>query len=194
MKNFKRGDTLIEVLFAFMIISLIIGVAFTGALSAFKTSQDALNRTLATFLVQYQADGLRAYRDSLDWDSTGGYANNFLGGTAASPAVYKDSSNKIALPSGSQFPGTYNVCMDQYKDNTTSKNYWKINSSASAANCTAIAKALARGLTDPILNIYMFYDTTNASLVKANITVSWQAANTNIREQVTNTVILTREK
>lgn len=66
----QRGDTLIEVIFAMVIIGVIIGVAIQGALSANRSAVGARQRTEATFQAQGQLELLRAYRAQMDW-STG---------------------------------------------------------------------------------------------------------------------------
>ncbi len=81
IKNtYNNGDTLIEVIFAFAILATIIGFAFTGAIQARKTAVAAQQRTQAVFLAQYQAQALKAYRDSLPWDVQGGKPN-FINGS-----------------------------------------------------------------------------------------------------------------
>lgn len=79
LKNtFVNGDTLIEVIFAFAILATIIGYAFTGAIQARKTALAAQQRTQAVYIAQYQSQALKAYRDSLPWDDSGGFPN-FIG-------------------------------------------------------------------------------------------------------------------
>lgn len=77
-KTFDRGDTLIEVIFAFAILATIIGYAFTGAIQARKTALAAQQRTQAVFIAQQQTESLKAYRDSLPWDDSAGIPN-FIG-------------------------------------------------------------------------------------------------------------------
>ena len=72
MHQKRAGDTLVEVMLAFAILSAVISVAFSGAMGSYRSALTAQNRTQALFLAQYQADGLKTYRDSLDWDNGGG--------------------------------------------------------------------------------------------------------------------------
>lgn len=71
----SRGDTLIEVVFALVIISVIIAVAIQGAISANRSSVDARMRTQAQFYTNYQIEGIRAYRNSVYWSSVEGSPN-----------------------------------------------------------------------------------------------------------------------
>lgn len=71
----SRGDTLIEVVFALVIIGVIIAVAIQGAISANRSSVDARMRTQAQFYTNYQIEGIRAYRNSVYWSSAEGTPN-----------------------------------------------------------------------------------------------------------------------
>lgn len=75
----KRGDTLVEVLFSLIIISAIIAVAINGALNASRNSRSARERTQAQFLVDYQAEALRAYKDSRIWQDFFGDISSCFG-------------------------------------------------------------------------------------------------------------------
>lgn len=86
-KTFVRGDTLIEVIFAFAILATIIGYAFTGAIQARKTALAAQQRTQAVFLAQYQSQALKSYRDSLPWDGSGGITPSFIDGGIGSDSI-----------------------------------------------------------------------------------------------------------
>lgn len=78
----SRGDTLIEVVFALVIIGVIIAVAIQGAISANRSSVDARMRTQAQFYTNYQIEGIRAYRNSVYWSAAEGNPNllSLLGG------------------------------------------------------------------------------------------------------------------
>ena len=86
MSRKLNGDTLIEVLFAFAILSTVIGTAFSGAMGSYKSAQVAQQRSQAQLLAQYQADGLLTYRNSLAWDSASNLPN-FLDGGSGLTAV-----------------------------------------------------------------------------------------------------------
>lgn len=64
----QKGDTLIEVIFAMVIIGVIIATAIQGALSANRSTVAARQRTEATFLAQREMELFRAYRFQYDWD------------------------------------------------------------------------------------------------------------------------------
>lgn len=99
MRNLKdtvnAGDTLIEVIFAFAILSTIIGFAFTGAIQARKTAIAAQQRTQAVFIAQQQTESLKAYRDSLPWGDDPLEIPNFINGGNGSAVI--DSSEKYCM-------------------------------------------------------------------------------------------------
>lgn len=160
----RRGDTLIEVLFAFAILATIVGFSFTGALSGYKSALAAQNRTQATFLAQYQADGLKTYRDSLQWE-TSDDSPSFLDTTQITCIHTKDDRGTI---------------------------YWEVI--VTAEECKALATALAPNLDSPDITIKLENVTGNPDRKVATVVVSWQPRNARIREQVTNTIILTKEQ
>lgn len=183
MKSAKRGDTLIEVLFAFAILGTIIGFSFAGAMSGYKSALTAQNRTQATFVAQYQADGLKTYRDSLDWDGSGGLPS-FLEGAGA-PTPLPVMNNIIA--------SNTNFCMRT--SNFGGTIYWEVITTAT--DCSSNAKELAPNLDDPQVTIQLDNDQSsppNPNLKVATIVVSWQPRNAAVREQVTNTILLTKEQ
>ncbi|MEI6581916.1 MAG: hypothetical protein WCN86_03525 [bacterium] len=177
------GDTLIEVLFAFTILSAVISVAFSGALSSYKSAQTAQNRTQALFLAQYQADALKTYRDSLAWDSTENNLASFKDG----PTVI----DKLTAMSTTYLPVALNTqgapfCMGFVQDVT----YWHINSNP---YCDSFAKTLAPNLNSPTMQITLSAITNDS--IKATVTVSYKAANNSaITEKVTNTILLTKQR
>ena len=60
----NRGDTLIEVVIATVIIGVVLFGAYSLGSKAFQLGQNARERNQATQLIQEQAEGLRALRDS----------------------------------------------------------------------------------------------------------------------------------
>jgi Tfp pilus assembly protein PilV len=179
----KRGDTLIEVMLAFAILSAVIGTAFSGAMGSYRSGITAQNRTQALFLAQYQADGLKTYRDSLDWDKGGGLPSFLDGpsGTLGASLVPIKNANGIYLS---------NFCMSTDKATPSSVPYWKIVTDVNT--CNALAKSLAPNLINPTISISTSQPSGTADRVEAIVTVSYKAANANITEKVTNSIILTK--
>ena len=180
MHQKRAGDTLVEVMLAFAILSAVISVAFSGAMGSYRSALTAQNRTQALFLAQYQADGLKTYRDSLDWDNGGGLPS-FLDGTI----------NNL----GSGILGVRNLgtnqnifCMKTSKP-VSQLTQWQISQNM-AVDCEAQAKLLAPNLIEPKMEITLRNINTPVDKVEAIITVSYKAANANIREKVTNSIIL----
>ena len=178
------GDTLIEVLFAFTILSAVISVAFGGALSSYKSAQTAQNRTQALFLAQYQADALKTYRDSLGWDSAENPAASFLNANTLS------SSATLTAMSVYLSPSTNSFCMVPAGGLT----YWKVqDTTTTPSSCDERAKTLAPNLNNPTVQITLGAITNNS--IKATVTVSYKAANkSTITEKVTNTILLTKQR
>lgn len=176
-----KGDTLIEVLFAFAILSAVIAVAFSGAMNSYKSAQTAQNRTQALFLAQYHADALKTYRDSLDWD----YAENPLASFLDAGANSTDLTAMRFYASG----GTA-FCMARV---TAVDHYWKVRTNL--VNCDDTASNHAPNLNSPTVRITLSaIDATNNS-TKATVTVSYNAANkSTITEKVTNTILLTKQR
>ena len=182
------GDTLIEVLFAFTILSAVISVAFGGALSSYKSAQTAQNRTQALFLAQYQADALKTYRDSLGWDNTEGQSYCFLdtSGTACTAGTNLTAMSAYATTPFDSF------CMVLVTPLVPPAiRYWKVEPTTST--CTTTAQTLAPNLNSPTMQITLGAITNNS--IKATVTVSYKAANkSTITEKVTNTILLTKQR
>jgi len=185
--HLPAGDTLIEVLFAFTILSAVISVAFGGALSSYKSAQTAQNRTQALFLAQYQADALKTYRDSLAWDGSENSLASFLDG----PTVTNNTNNNnLTAMRGYTLSPFSPFCMEPV--NTPVGRWWKVQTST--ANCNDSARALAPNLNSPTVQITLSaIDATNES-TKATVTVSYKAANNSPDEKVTNTILLTKQR
>ena len=66
----QRGETLVEVVMALGILSLVLVSSYALATSAFRLGRGAGERTQAVNYLQEQAEALRAYRDTTDWDPT----------------------------------------------------------------------------------------------------------------------------
>lgn len=191
INNKQAGDTLIEVLFAFVILSSVIGVAFGGAMASYRSALTAQNRTQALFLAQYQADALKTYRDSLDWDSSGGLPS-FLNGKIASPPLGDDNLTPVSTGAGSLLQ---NFCMTTFQAGPSQPIYWKLEKipSGGVNNCKLLAKTLAPNLQDPEMEIDLKYPPSNTDRIEAIVTVSYKpasGADPNYREKVTNSILL----
>ena len=180
------GDTLIEVMIAFAILSSVIGISFSGAMAGYKSTLAAQDRTQATLLAQYQADGLKTYRDSLEWDDETGGLPSFLNGSSGVggelPAMIDSNNNK-------------NFCM-VVLDATN----WVVQSNADSptGSCRDQASALAPNMEALTTQIDLSGVPPGAGGVvveqTATVTVSWLPRNSSTREAVVNTLILTKTR
>lgn len=171
----RSGDTLIEVIFAFVILGTIIGIAFTGVISAHRSAVAAQERTQATFFAQFQAEALKNYRDSLGWDSNSG--NSFLDG----------ESLGLPLPEiRTLYLNTAPLCMQQ------ESNHWKV---VPAANCNTdpLYNPLAQNGATNKVAINLHSAPANPDIIQADVVVSWLDA---LRHptSVVQTVTLTKER
>lgn len=165
--NIRRGDTLIEVIFAFAILGAIIGFSFTGVIQARKNSVAAQQRTQALEIAQYQTQALNAYWANLPWDSSGGECPSFKDGGCT-------GTTNPPIQTGSGAP-TY--C---FKPTTgTGDTYWQLTSNTS--NCNDLVPNLNLASREPPIGI-RFTDigllsttgpTTGSTNVQATITISW---------------------
>mgnify|MGYP006280182885 CR=1 FL=1 len=185
MKRLQPGDTLIEVLFAFTILSLVISVMFSGAMASYKSAINAQDRTTALFVAQFQADGLKTYRDSLLWEGTQGYT--FLDGNQL------NTSKGLVAVKG--LPTNTNWCMNIPTD---TDQYWRIITTID--DCNTVAKNLAPSLISPRIEInrQAFAKksdgiTDDTSKVIITVKVIWTAKNSNKEESVVNTVFLIKQ-
>lgn len=158
----QRGDTLIEVLFGFIILGVVVSVAFSGALTSYRSVVSAQNRTQATYAVEYQAEALKTYRQSQEY--SGSYTN-FL------------TNIGLASSTSSDF------CMKKDDVNLV----WIVIFNP-ASNCGNVAKSLAPNLINPSLSITSIKST---DVVTATIRLEWDNRNGQ-RDNVVNTVVLTR--
>jgi type II secretory pathway pseudopilin PulG len=111
----KKGDTLVEVLFSLIIISAIIAVAINGALNASRNSRSARERTQAQFLVDYQVEALRAYKDSRIWQDFFGDIDKCFG----EPNLAYKPINKVI----NSAPVTGSVCHMTIVDSSGGKQW-----------------------------------------------------------------------
>ena len=189
MKRNFAGDTLIEVLFAFSILSLVISVMFSGAMSSYKSALTAQDRTVALFVAQYQADGLKTYRDSLAWDAGSGQLYTFLDGNL------QDTTDTRLVKVRDITSSSQAFCMAIPKNNNGN---WKIIKDSYVSLCNtdsnSIAKTLAPSLNSPSISITRGDLTNDNSSMLFTIKVKWKARNSSIDESVTNTILLTKQR
>ena len=189
----KRGDTLIEVIFAFAILGTIIGFAFTGVIQARKSAVAGQERTQALEMVQYQSEALQTYRRSLPWDNGGS--------VGICPTFINGSGSCATTPSGlASINKSLKYCMVQVTNIT---NRWKLSSTA--ADCNALTPFLSNG-SNPVTTITFRpigqLTTSGASAtaatilttdtIQADIKVEWKGK-FNVTESVSNIVILTKQ-
>lgn len=183
MRQKRTGDTLIEVLIAFAILSAVMATAFSAAISGYKSSQVARDRTIGAFLSQYQAEALRAYRNALAWSPTATGAPSFLEG------YNLENSSLTAMNEAKTF------CM---KKNTAGQNdYWDVETDPTI--CNKDAKDLAPQLKDPKMLITKKDSSpappSSPEQIAYEVVFSWVPANSTnsaLREESKTRVILTK--
>lgn len=82
----KKGMTLVEIIFAFAIVSTLLTLAYAAALSAWQSAVASNQRTQAQYLVQQSLEAVKAYRES----------NNFVWGDFLT-AINSNSGFHIVL-------------------------------------------------------------------------------------------------
>lgn len=188
MKLKLRGDTLVEVLFAFAILSLVVSTAFSGSLSAYKSSLAAQNQTQANFVAQYQAEALKTYRDALEWNDSN--FPNFLAG-------YSQQGSNSLPALASYFNTKNNFCMFLENPNfgkaTADMVYWKVEEDDTKCNNT-LRTLLAPELgNNSRLEITLEpNDVSNPTQVTATVKVTWTPRNSKVEQSVVNKVLLTK--
>lgn len=188
MSKLKHGDTLIEVMIAFAILSLVMVSAFSAAVSGYTASLAARERTIGAFLLQYQTEALRAYRNSLDWSSTG--TASFLQGFSTGAGGILPAMSTVT-----------NFCMER-KDRvvaSTTINYWSVNENTGPLNCDTVAKAVAPQLNQPQVRITRVSPNpypsspTIPNQIVYEVAVSWLPSNSTLREESKARVVLTEK-
>ena len=66
----ERGETLVEVIMALAILSLVLVSSYALATGTFRLGRGAGERTQAVNYLQEQAEALRSYRNTVEWERT----------------------------------------------------------------------------------------------------------------------------
>lgn len=196
MSSTRPGDTLIEVLFAFAILATIAAFTFTAAIQGYKNAVQAQNQTQANFLAQYQADALKTYRDSLEWNNTA--TQSFLGGF--------NSPGLPQLPAMSGFINPVRpFCMRGTLPGGAGPIRWEVVDNTSTCNSNIASQA--PNLPNPTVRIEFsdpvrfdeftgtfVEDNSDPDKLTATVTVTYDIPNANVDGEVINTITLTRER
>lgn len=75
----QRGETLVEVVMALGILSLVLVSSYALATGTFRLGRGAGERTQAVNYLQQQAEALRTYRDATDWGTFARSTNTYVG-------------------------------------------------------------------------------------------------------------------
>ncbi|HSX14531.1 MAG TPA: type II secretion system protein [Candidatus Saccharimonadales bacterium] len=158
----QRGDTLVEVVFALIILSAILVTTLSIGRLSRVNNQNAQLRTQAVNLVQEQYQALKSYRDSTNWqlfqgypgssglniDVMGGCNSNALADPATDPkcVFHMERDFRIGATHGQWLPcpGTWNPPLDSDNDATTPGSGW--DSPTTAAESSTIVQG-CRGNT-----------------------------------------------
>jgi type II secretory pathway pseudopilin PulG len=111
----NKGDTIVEVLIAVAVMSLVLGVSFVGSNRAYSDIRDAQQHQIATTIAQTQLEDLNALKDLssiTSSDSSTCFINNNLVTSGCSNYIY----------SGYNLPFNVNLKLNP-NVNTTPKTY-----------------------------------------------------------------------
>lgn len=74
----QQGMTLVEILFAFAIVSTVLTIAYASALNAWRNAVSANQRTQAQFIAQQGIESIRAFRESqgFAWSGVDGFIDD----------------------------------------------------------------------------------------------------------------------
>lgn len=186
-KSMPKGDTLIEVIFAFAILATIIGFAYSGSIQARKSALSAQQRTQALQVAQYQSQALKTYRYSLPWDGSTGEFPNFLN-TGLGGGTPLNETTKYCV-----FPTTSGISAPRLE--------WRLLAN-NDPGCTALVTNILPQLPDPALpdtKMSISFKKGKASCVdlitcdsvQGEVTVAWTDPY-NITTRVQDIVILTK--
>ena len=88
----QRGDTIVEVLLAITVLSVVLAISYSLASRAFRTLQISKDQIQAVLILQEQGEGYRAIRDELSFAD---FRTEVESGGAASRVVTRDSGGTI---------------------------------------------------------------------------------------------------
>jgi type II secretory pathway pseudopilin PulG len=123
----QRGDTIIEVLLATVVISVVIAGAYTLTNRATRINQTAFERTIVTNYMQAQIEKARAarifssgdsglWRDVLDKETS--TAPDYSGCNPGSEAFYIDGDTVMGFSGSPNFDGLYRIWLEAYAPTT----------------------------------------------------------------------------
>lgn len=185
------GDTLIEVMFAFVILGSIISFAYTGVIQARRSALDAQQRTQATFIAQYQKNALNAYRSGLPWNNNGGNPNFLVGGGGGTTGVNDTDTFCMDLKASSGTPAVSNWILEKETDPATNCTIpaGELYGGSGKVEIKFAGYSVGQTSTSPAQACSITADTCPA--LQATIVVSWKSTS-GIENSVTNTVVLTK--
>lgn len=171
----KRGDTLIEVIFALAIIGFIIMVAIQGALSANRAAADAQLRTQGQLYATSQIEAIRVYSNALFWSD-----NSIPGGSPN--LINTELNNRFSMPVG-VLAGSIFVCPSGPPPLQSSEFHAEIYPATNNIDLV-LGSELFEGYTiKNVANLTKCSDYNNDS-VQITTTVSWRNRS-NVEEHVT---------
>lgn len=141
----RRGDTLIEVVFALAILAIILVAITSGAITAWRTSRLAGERSQAAGLVTAQAEALKAYSYLENFDSTfAGKIDTAVAGNGCMTAI-----STVGLPDRWELQSSQASCGNVGPDMGTNKYSAKLSkvSPTSLTNCTLPSKLCSVRIT-----------------------------------------------
>ncbi len=101
----QNGDTIIEVLMALAVLSIVLTGAYVSSNRSFKNSRQAQERGEALKLIEGQVEQLKAMSE----DGNGGIFSNLDYCISSGTIISPSGSANCSFDSGSVSPGRYNV-------------------------------------------------------------------------------------
>jgi prepilin-type N-terminal cleavage/methylation domain-containing protein len=144
--NHTRGDTIIEVLLASVILSIVLAGAYSLSSRATRINQAAYERTRASNLVQEQAELLRAAKSSTDIS----YWTEVISNTNHQPEPYYDcrAETSDVFPDIAVYDGIFYL-----EDSLTATSGYKVSDNLYN---TWVAKSLISDGSDGYVDFYIY--------------------------------------